>query len=85
MKSHEEERRGKGGVLMMCCNVTHCNNCTTKSIEFMSKDESKNVKCFNCREPVHNATFWAKTIEPNDDRCYMLSAIGPYYMKGINE
>jgi hypothetical protein len=82
IKSHEEHQRN--GILMLCCNVRHCSNCTEKSKEFMFGDGMKNAKCYNCREPYHDQTYWANTIEPNDQRHWILSSIGADYMNGTN-
>ena len=82
VKSHEEHQRY--GMLMSCCNVRHCSNCTEKSKEFMFGDGMKNAKCYNCREPYHDQTYWANTIEPNDQRHWILSSVGVDYMNGTN-
>jgi hypothetical protein len=44
----------------------------------------KNAKCYNCREPYHDQAYWANTIEPNDQRHWILSSIGVDYMNGTN-
>ena len=66
---------------MMCCNVRHCNSCVDKSIEYMDKGNSK---CYNCREPAHSRTYWAKSIKPDDQRHWILLVIGRDYMRGEN-
>ena len=82
MLSSEERKRG--GAMMMCCNVTHCSNCAPDSIEYMYKDESKNGKCFNCREPLRTPILWVKTITHDDKRHWLLSAIGHFYVIGAH-
>jgi hypothetical protein len=81
IKSYEELKQG-GEMMMRCCGVIHCANCTDKSIEFMSRKD--NVKCYNCREPLRPSTHWAKTIKPNDQRHWLLRDVADGYMNGTS-
>jgi hypothetical protein len=82
IKSHEEHQRY--GMIMICCDVRHCSNCAETSKEFMFGDGGKNAKCYNCREPHHDLAYWANTIEPNDHRHWLLSAVGCNLLNGTN-
>ena len=88
IKSHEELKRERSGmILMMCCGVTHCNSCTNKSLDFMygkSRNDPTNAKCYNCREPIRNGTYWASTVKHNDQRHWILHALAIDYMEGTN-
>jgi hypothetical protein len=81
IKSHEERKRGTREMTMLCCNVRHCINCTSKSIEFIFNG---NENCFNCREPAYSMSYWASTIKPDDQRHWLLQGIGRDYLKGTN-
>ena len=42
-----------------------------------SRNDMTKAKCFNCREPAHDITYFAKTIKPsNDKRHWLLHDVG---------
>jgi hypothetical protein len=78
---------GKVNV-MMCCGVIHCNDCAKKSMDFMlgksGNDATSNAKCYNCREPIRSAKYWAKDIKPDDKRHWLLNGLAGSYESGTD-
>ena len=86
--SHEEGKKRNRGMRMICCNVSHCKNCAIKSSQHMLETSPSGnmygAKCYNCREPMRSAICWTKKIKPNDQRHWLLSATGMFYVDGTN-
>ena len=82
IKAHKEHK-AVSDMVMMCCGVVHCDNCKEKSLDFLFRDDN-NAKCFNCREPMRDATEWVKTIKPNDQRHWLLQSLASEHMHGTN-
>ena len=79
------EERNRESMVMLCCGITHCSNCTEKSIQDMygtSRNDPKPKRCYNCREPHHDAIYLEKTIKPDDKRHWMLEAVATCYFNG---
>jgi hypothetical protein len=49
----------------------------------MSGKGEDSATCYSCREPLHCATKWAKSIQPNDKRHWLLHAVSIYYFEGV--
>ena len=80
IQSHEDCKRGTCSMVMTCCGVAYCTNCTDKFIDDIAGKE--NAKCYNCREPFHHATYYANTIKSDDKRHWILRAVAAKYMNG---
>ena len=88
-KQGKERKQGNGNMIMMCCSVVHCHKCRDKSLDFMRgtsrNDPTTNTRCYNCREPVYDATYWANNIKPYDKRHWLLQGVATEYMNGTGE
>ena len=90
IQNSRERKRRENAMIMMCCGVTHCNNCTGKTIADMylghgkSRNDRTKPRCYSCREPAQDATYYANTIKPNDKRHWLLHATANCYMVGIH-
>ena len=87
IKSLEERKKGTKSLIMLCCGATHCTNCADTSKDFLFQqfqNDPTNAKCFNCRGPALDITYFPKTIKPNDKRHWLLKAVGFEYMNGTS-
>jgi hypothetical protein len=63
----------------------HCNICAERTLQDMlgkSRNDPTAERCYSCREPYHDMTYYAKTIKPDDKRHWMLRAVADCYMDG---
>ena len=68
-------------VIMACCGVKVCSDCSHKSSEFMGQ---KDDRCYNCREPLRSPEYWEKSLQPNDQRAWIFCNVGYHYLQKKN-